>query len=83
MGGGGGSAFIFQPDGLTCTIRPISIAENMTTKPSMTGFGLKRPGDGVAASFYRGILVDFFGRGVHTQSDVVACNDIPSACRRL
>jgi len=49
----------------------------------MTGFGLKRPGDGVAASFYKGILVDFFGGGVNTQSDAVACNDIPSACIRL
>jgi len=45
----------------------------------MTGFGLKRPGDGVAASFYKGILVNFFGGGVNMQSDVVACNDIPSA----
>ncbi len=55
----------------------------MTIKRSTTGFGLNRLGDGVAASFYEGILVDFFGGGVNTQSDAVACNDIPSACIRL
>ena len=49
----------------------------------MTGFGLKRPGDGVAASFYKGILVEFFGGGVNTQSEAAACNNIPSACIRL
>ena len=64
-------------------IRPVAIADNMKIKRSATGFGLKRPGDGVAASFYMGILVEFFGGGVNTQSDVVACNDIPSACIRL
>ncbi len=55
----------------------------MTIKRSTTGFGLKRPGDGVAASFYKGILVDFFGGGVNTQSKTVACNNIPSACIRI
>ncbi len=30
--------------------------------------------------FSKGILVKFFGGGVNTQSDAVACNDIPSAC---
>ena len=83
MWGGGGIAFIFRPGGLNRTIRPVAIADNMTIKCSTTGFGLKRPGDGVAASFYEGILVDFFGGGFNTQSDAVACNDIPSACIRL
>ncbi len=61
----------------------MSIAENMTIKRSTTGFGLKRLGDGVATSFYKGILADFFGGGVNTQSDAVACNNMPSACIRL
>jgi hypothetical protein len=73
VGGGGGIAVIFQPGGLNRTIHPVSIADNMTIKRSTTGFGLKRPGDGVAASLYEGILVDFFGGGVNTQSDTVAC----------
>ena len=30
--------------------------------------------------FSKGILIEFLGRGVNTQSDAVACNDIPSAC---
>jgi hypothetical protein len=55
----------------------------MTIKRSTIGFGLKRPGDGVAASFYEGMLVEFFCGGVNTQSDAVACNDIPSACIRI
>jgi hypothetical protein len=29
----------------------------------MTGFGLKRPGDGVAPSFFEGDFGRFFGRG--------------------
>ena len=83
MGGGGGIAFIFRPRGLNRTIRPVSIADNMTIKRKKTGFGLKWPGDGVAASFYEGILVNYFGGGVNTQSDAVACNEIPSACIRF
>ncbi len=51
-GGAGGIAFIFQPGGLNRTIRPVAIAKNMTTKRKTTGFGLKWPGDGVAASFF-------------------------------
>jgi hypothetical protein len=34
--------------------RPVTIAENITIKRRMTGFGLKRPGDGVALSFFKG-----------------------------
>ena len=85
LGGGGGDviAFVFQPGGLNRTIRPVSIVDNMTIKRRTTGLGLKRPGDGVAASFYKGILVTFFGGGVNTQSDSVACNNIPSTCIRL
>ena len=55
-GGGGGIAFIFQLGGLNRTIRPVVIAENMTIKRRTTGFGLKRPGDDVAASVF---YVDF------------------------
>ena len=51
---GGGIAFIFQPGCLNRTIRPVTIAENMTIKRRTTGFGLKPPGDGVAASFFKG-----------------------------
>jgi hypothetical protein len=54
-GGGGGIAFIFRPGGLNRTMRPVKIAENMTIKCRLrTGFGLKRPGDGVAPSFFEG-----------------------------
>jgi hypothetical protein len=52
----------------------------MTIKRSTTGFGLKRPGDGVAALFYEGILVKFFGGGVNTQSDAVACMQLHTLC---
>jgi hypothetical protein len=34
--------------------RPVTIAENITIKRRMTGFGLKWPGDGVALSFFEG-----------------------------
>ena len=53
-GGGGGIAFIFRPGGLNRTIRPVKIAENITIKRRLTGFGLKQPGDGVAPSFFEG-----------------------------
>ncbi len=49
-GRGGGIAFFFRPGCLNRTIRLVTIAENMTIKRRTTGFGLKRPGDGVAAS---------------------------------
>ncbi len=52
VGGADGIAFIFQPGGLNQMIRPVAIVENMTTKRKTTGFGLKQPGDGVAASFF-------------------------------
>ena len=80
MGGGGRIAFIFRPGGLNRTIRPVAIADNMTIKRSTTGFGLKRPRDGVAALFYEGILVKFFGGGVNTQSDAVACMQLHTLC---
>jgi hypothetical protein len=53
-GGGGGIAFIFRPGGQNRTLRPVSSTDNMTIKRRTTGFGLKRPGDGVAASFFKG-----------------------------
>jgi hypothetical protein len=64
-GGGGGIAFIFRPGGLNRTIRPVKIAENLTIKCRTTGFGLKRPGHGVAASFFKGDfgLIFFWGGG--------------------
>ena len=52
--GGGGDviAFIFRPGGLNRTIHPIASADNMTINRCEPGFGLKQPGDGVAASFF-------------------------------
>jgi hypothetical protein len=48
-GRGGGITFIFRPGCLNRMIHSVTIAENMTIKRRTTGFGLKRPGDGVAA----------------------------------
>jgi hypothetical protein len=56
-------AFIFRPGGLNRTIRPVKIAENLTIKRRTTGFGLKRPGHGVAASFFKGDFGLLFQRG--------------------
>ncbi len=80
-GGGGGIAFIFRPGGLNQTIRPVTIAENMTIKRRTTGFGLKRPGDGVAPSFFEGDFGIIFLRGggvTHSSPNV-----IPSDCIRF
>jgi hypothetical protein len=44
-------------------IRPVTTAENMTIKRRTTGFGLKRPGGGVAASFFEGDFGLIFWRG--------------------
>ncbi len=51
-GGGDVIAFIFRPGSLNRTLRPVASADNMTIKRRMTGFGLKGPGDGMAASFF-------------------------------
>ena len=53
-GRGGGIAFMFRPGGRNRTLCPVSSMDNMTIKRRMTGFGLKRPGDGVAASLLEG-----------------------------
>ena len=63
VGGGGGIAFIFRLGGLNQTIYPVTIAKNMTIKCKTMGFGLKRPGDGVAPSFFEGDFDRIFGRG--------------------
>ena len=52
VGGGGWEPFIFRPGGLNRTLQPVASADNMTIKRRMMGFGLKRPGDGVAPSFF-------------------------------
>ncbi len=62
-GRGGGIAFIFQPGCLNRMIRPVTTVENMTIKRRTTGFGLKRPGGGVAASFFEGDFDRIFRRG--------------------
>ncbi len=51
-GEGGGIAYIFRPGGLNRTLGPVASADNMSIKRRTTGFGLKRPGDGVAALFF-------------------------------
>jgi hypothetical protein len=83
-------AFIFRPGGLNRTIRPVKIAENLTIKRRTTGFGLKRPGHGVAASFFKGDFGLLFqragpppaggGGALVTRSSP---NVIPSACIRF
>ncbi len=52
--GGGGDviAFIFRPGGLIRTLCPVASADNTTLKRRTTWFGLNRPGDGVADSFF-------------------------------
>ena len=51
LGGGGWDPFIFRPGVLNRTLQPVASADSMTIKRRTMGFGLKRPGDGVAASF--------------------------------
>ncbi len=62
-GRGGGIAFIFRPGCLNQMIHPVTTTENMTIKCRTTGFGLKRPGGGVAASFFEGDFDRIFRRG--------------------
>jgi hypothetical protein len=57
-------------------IRPVAIAKNMTIKRRTTGFGLKRPGHGVAALFFKGDFGLIIRRGGVTHSSP---NVIPSA----
>jgi hypothetical protein len=49
--GGGGIAFILQIQ----LFRPVASVANMTIKWRMEGFGLKRPGDSLAATLFEGI----------------------------
>ncbi len=56
---------MFRPGGLNRTLQPVASADNMTIKRRTTGFGLKRPGDGVAASFFYGDFGLFFWQGHH------------------
>jgi len=62
-GGGGGIAFILRPGGRIQSLRPVASVENMTIKRRTEGFGLKRSGDGVAATLFEGIWDEFFGGG--------------------
>ncbi len=68
-GGGGGTAFIFQPVGLNRTIRPVASADNTTINQCEPGFGLKRLGDCVAASVLQGMFVEFSAGGGFMHSD--------------
>ncbi len=40
---------------------PVDSVENMAIKLRREGLRLNPPGDGMATSFLKGILVDFFG----------------------
>ena len=51
-GGGDVITFIFRPGSLNRTLHLVARADKMTIKRRTTGFGLKRPGDGVAALFF-------------------------------
>ena len=59
LGGGGGIAFILQPGGQNQSLRPVASMANMRIKQRTEGFGLKRPGDGVAATLFEGIWDEF------------------------
>jgi hypothetical protein len=61
--GGGGVTFILRPGGRIRSLRPVASAANMTIKQRTEGFGLKRPGDGVAATLFEGIWDNFFVLG--------------------
>ena len=61
--GGGGIAVIFRLGGRNPTICPVEIANNMTIKRRTMGFGLKRLGNGVAASVLQGMFVKFLAGG--------------------
>ena len=61
--GGGVIAFIFRPGGLNRTICLVTIADNMTIKRRTTGFGMKRLGDGVAASVLQAVRTSPFNHG--------------------
>ena len=66
--GGGGIAFILRPGGRIQLLRPVTSVENMTIRHRTEGFGLKRLGDGVAATLFEGIWDAFFFAGeVYTQ----------------
>ena len=49
---GKSTIFVEGRGDVSAFIRPVASADNMTIKCRMTGFGLKGPGDGMAASFY-------------------------------
>ena len=59
-GGGGEIPFILQPSIRNRSLRPVTSVANMRIKQRTVGFGLKQPGDGVAATLFEGIWDDFF-----------------------
>ena len=44
-------------------LHPVASVAIITIKQRMEGFGLKRPGDGVAATLFEGIWDEFFVLG--------------------
>jgi hypothetical protein len=52
--------------------RPVADLNDTAINERAQGWGLERPGDGVASSFCEGILVEFFGGG--GRIEVVICD---------
>ena len=53
-------SFILRPGGQNRSLRPVASVANMTIKQRTERFGLKQPGDGVAAKFFEVIWDEFF-----------------------
>ena len=62
-----------RPGGQIRPHRPVADLYNTAINERMRGRGLERPGDGVVASFCKGILVGFFGKG-GGRIEVVICD---------
>ena len=62
-GGGDGTAFILRPGGQIQLLHLVASVTIMTIKQRTGGVGLKRPGDGVAATLFEGIWEEFFVLG--------------------
>jgi hypothetical protein len=60
-GGGEDRGRFMQPGGRIRPHRPVTNLSNTTINKHMRGWGLDRPGDGVASLFCEGISVKFFG----------------------
>jgi hypothetical protein len=57
---GGEDHLHFVTGGQNRSLHPVASVTNMTIKQRTEGFGLKRPGDGMAANFFEVIWDEFF-----------------------